>query len=62
MMTEADIKTDLRDLVYIQEEIYNLIKRQRIPKAEKEKILDTLKQKQVILSKIIHFFNSVSGI
>lgn len=57
MLTEADVKTDLRDLVYIQEEIYTLISKQKIPKPEKEKILDILKQKQVILAQLIHFFN-----
>lgn len=57
MLTESDVKTDLRDLVYIQEEIYTLISKQKIPKPEKEKILDTLKQKQVILAQLIHFFN-----
>lgn len=57
MLTEADVKTDLRDLIYIQEELYVLISKQKIPKLEKEKILDTLKQKQVILAQLIHFFN-----
>lgn len=56
MLTEADVKTDLRDLIYIQEELYVLISKQKIPKPEKEKILDTLKQKQVILNQLIHFF------
>lgn len=58
MITESDIKSDLRDLVYLEEEAYGLLRHSALPTKEKQRILDNLQEKQVILTKMIQFFNA----
>lgn len=56
-MTESDIKSVLRDLFYLQEEAFNLVKQVHCDVQKKQRILDNLNEKQVILTKMIQFFN-----
>ncbi len=58
MFTEKDIKGDLRDLVYFLEEAYTLLKEAELSSEKKIRILDNLKEKQVIITKMIKFFNT----
>lgn len=59
MITKEDIKIYLRDLIYIQEDVYNIIANSRnLSKKNKAILLDNVKEKQIIITKLIQFFNS----
>ena len=60
MMIENDIKTDLRDLVYVEEEVYALLKSIQSTSKTKKQILDNILEKQTIVTKLIHFFDTKS--
>ncbi len=58
MITESDIKSDLRDLVYLEEEVYTILKGVKLDTKEMQIMMDNVNEKQVILAKLIKFFNA----
>lgn len=53
MLPSSDLKGFLRDLVYLQEDTWNLVEKTDLPKDIQTRIKDNIQEKQVILGKII---------
>lgn len=53
MMTNQDLKSQLRDLVMIEEDVLKLIRKIDFRKEDESRLVDTIIKKQVIVSKII---------
>lgn len=54
MLPSADVKSFLRDLVYLEEEAYSLARRSKLPGAVKSRLMDSIYKKQVVVTKIIN--------
>jgi len=60
MIDNSQIKTYLRDLFYLEEDVLNLLKKTQIPKNQKNIVSDNINEKQVIITKIIHLLDKQS--
>jgi len=57
MMTSDDLKSRLRDLVLIEEDVIGLIRTVEFRDEDAERLMDNIKQKQIIITKIIGYLD-----
>lgn len=53
MLSKSDLQGFLRDLVYLQEDTWNIVEKTDLPKGIQSRVKDNIQEKQVILAKII---------
>ncbi|MDP3985554.1 MAG: hypothetical protein Q8P82_02205 [bacterium] len=56
MITDADIKSYLRDLVYLEEEVLKRLENSSLPERFKNRIRDNVVEKQIMVTKIVALF------
>lgn len=54
MLRTNEIKNFLRDLMYVEEDAYQVCRNLDVPFGSKTRILDNIKEKQIIIAKIIN--------
>lgn len=61
MIHNNDMVTYFRDLMLVEEQALKAARRLRIPKADKDRVVDTIVQKQYMLSQAVNLFTEKSS-